>query len=78
MQKALHIELSVTFTGVGKSVLLASVTNQLETELAGDEEWTLQYLSCETLQNSTGKKRFKAKQRASTKHLDSQSVRVRQ
>jgi len=44
----------LTTPGVGKSIALAAVTNQLETELVEDEGWALQYLSCETLQNSTG------------------------
>jgi hypothetical protein len=52
--KVFYIEVLVTFVGIGKSVLLASIANQLETELATDEKWDLQYLSCETIQNSTG------------------------
>lgn len=48
-----HLILSLIFEGNGKSVLLASITNQLEVELADDPTWTLQYISCETLQNST-------------------------
>ena len=39
---------------MGKSVLLASVVSHLDVELKSDANWVLQYLSCETLQNSTG------------------------
>lgn len=39
--------------GVGKSVLLAAIANHLENELTEEPDWVLQYLSCESLQNST-------------------------
>ncbi|KAH6690215.1 hypothetical protein BKA61DRAFT_286666 [Leptodontidium sp. MPI-SDFR-AT-0119] len=40
--------------GVGRSVLMAAVANHLENELSEEPDWTLQYVSCESLQNSTG------------------------
>ncbi|KAH7400088.1 hypothetical protein BKA64DRAFT_707768 [Cadophora sp. MPI-SDFR-AT-0126] len=40
--------------GVGRSVLMAAIANHIENELSEEPDWTLQYVSCESLQNSTG------------------------
>lgn len=45
--------LSLILEGNGKSILLASITEQLEVDLEDNPSWILQYISCETLQNST-------------------------
>lgn len=41
-------------SGIGKSVLLATVISHLKSELDKDPAWVVQYFSCEALQNSTG------------------------
>lgn len=43
-----------TTLGGGRSVLMAAIANRVENELNEEPNWTLQYVSCESLQNSTG------------------------